>query len=76
MALGLQTQCTTPAETRRGGGGNTQRLVTLVLPKSFNEAEFERIKPNLRVRVVSLDMDVRWFKTICHVEEKSVTTFA
>jgi hypothetical protein len=54
---------------------DTQNLVTLVLPKSFNEAEFERVKPNLRGRVVSLDMDVSWFKTVCHVEEKSVTTF-
>jgi hypothetical protein len=46
-----------------------------MLPKSFNKAELERIKPNLRGRVVSLDMDVSWFKTVCHVEEKPVTTF-
>jgi hypothetical protein len=57
------------------GVSNTQNLFTFVLPKSFNEAEFERIKPNLCGRVVSLNMNVRWFKTVCHVEEKSVTTF-
>jgi hypothetical protein len=56
--------------------GNQENIIGLMAAKALDEREFERVEPEFRCAIVTLNMDMRRLEPVGHVEEEPEAAFA